>query len=132
MNQVSEPPVASTELEESGYRDDKGRFVNGHPPLGHRPKVSIIAIIKEKLAEVPIGQRRTVAETLAEQILDAAVVGRSETMQKEILHYVDGMPNQKIDFGVDKENIGELTSFLQAIAKKTDDKPDNSTGGEPK
>lgn len=102
-------------------RDEKGRLLPGHTanPNGRPPgSLSIIGIIKEKLGEVPIGQRRTLAETLAEQILDAAIVNKDGTMQREILHYIDGMPNQKVDFGVDKENIGELTDFLQAMATK--------------
>lgn len=102
-------------------RNPDGTFkpgVSGNPSGRPPGSLSIIGIIKEKLSEVPIGQRRTLAETLAEQILDAAIVNKDGTMQREILHYIDGMPNQKVDFGVDKENIGELTDFLQAMAKK--------------
>lgn len=116
------------EMEQTGVkRNADGTLAPGTQPLNPngRPKgtISIISIIKEKLAEVPIGQRRTLAETLAEQILDAAIVNKDGTMQREILHYVDGMPNQKVDFGVDKTNIGELTDFLNAMAKKPEEKP---------
>ena len=103
-------------------RNEDGTFAPGNGGGPGRPvgSVSITTIIKRKLQEAPPGQRQALAELLAEKILDKAYVDGNETLIKEVWHYVDGMPNQKVDFGVDKENIGELTAFLSAVAKKPD------------
>lgn len=118
-----EATVTSKELE----RDEKGRLLPGQESLnpGGRPTgaVSITAIIKQKLREAPPGQIRPLAELMADKILEKAYVDGNDAMLKEVWHFVDGMPNQKVDFGVDKENIGELTGFLTAMAKKA--QPEN-------
>lgn len=115
-----EPGNPENKLDKTGERDEKGLFLPGHDGMGGRPagSVSITTIIKRKLQEAPPGQRKMLAELLADKILDKAYVDGNENLIKEVWHYVDGMPNQKVDFGVDKENIGELTSFLSAVAKK--------------
>lgn len=112
---ADEPAITGDNRNPDGtFKDGTSGNPNGRPP----GSISIIGIIKKKLQEVPKGQMKELGELMAEQILELAYVKGDVTLLKEIVHYIDGMPNQKIDFGVDKENIGELTDFLTAMAKK--------------
>jgi hypothetical protein len=113
-------------------RDENGKLLPGTPSLnpGGRPKgsYSIMTILRKKMEEIPLGQTKEWGHQIADIILDEAVVNRKSDMLKLIVNYMDGMPNQKVDFGVDKENIGELTELLGALAKKTDDKRSEPVG----
>ena len=77
-----------------------------------------MTLLRKKMEEIPLGQVKEWKEQIAEIILEEAVVNRKADMLKLLVNYMDGMPNQKVDFGVDKENIGDLTDFLTALAKK--------------
>lgn len=103
-------------------RDSEGHLLPGSAPLNPagRPvgSISIISHIKKKLAEVPIGQMTTYAEQAAELMIRQAIVDKDGHMLREIMHYVDGMPKQKIDIGGDKESIAELTDFFKMVAAK--------------
>lgn len=102
-------------------RQSNGQFGPGNNanPTG-RPvgAISIITHIKRKLAEIPIGQMTTYAEQAAELMIRQAIVDKDGHMLREIMHYVDGMPKQKIDIGGDKESIAELTDFFKMVAAK--------------
>lgn len=74
---------------ESSVRDDKGRFVLGHPNIGAgRPKgsVSIIGKIKKIFEEDPEYFDEYVAEIL-----------KDTKLRQEIIRQIDGAPQQNTD-----------------------------------
>ena len=86
-------------------RDEKGRFKKGKSgnPDG-RPKFSLVSILKEKLQERPPGEEKTTyASKLIRVMLDKAIEEGSDSQIKNILNYVDGLPKQTIDHGLQKE-----------------------------
>jgi hypothetical protein len=134
--EAQEQPVASPIAPLQEQVDNKDTFVDEHGVTrykatgqiapgntanpGGRPKgsYSIMTILRKKMEEIPLGQTKEWAHQVAEIILDEAVVHRKGDMLKLLVQYMDGMPNQKIDLGVDKEEVGTLTEFLQAMAAK--------------
>lgn len=111
-------------LAENG-RDENGKFVPGHEglPGAGRPtgSISITAMVKKRLEEVPFGQRTTYAEQMVEMMLDQAIVQKDTNIAKEIWHYIDGMPKSTVSIDVDKENLAALTSFFRTAATPTHD-----------
>lgn len=97
---------------------------NANPGGRPRGSFSIMNIIRKKMEEIPLGQTKEWKEQFAEIILDEAVVKRNPHILKLVVEYMDGKPDQKIDFGVDKENISDLTALLGGLAKKVDVKND--------
>ena len=76
-------------------RSSDGKFAPGRSgnPKG-RPKgsLSITAVIKKKLEEVPEGEKSTYLELLVEQILQRAIIEGDYQMIKQVWNYVDGTP----------------------------------------
>lgn len=99
-------------------RNPDGTFAIGNKGGPGRPSVSIITFIKKKLAEVPLGQMTTYAEQAADLMVRKAIVDGDALMLREIMHYVDGMPKQKLEVGGDKESIAELTEFFKTVASR--------------
>lgn len=83
--------------EESGRNPD-GTYKPGFTgnPDG-RPKFSIVSILRAKLAEVPEGKKKSVAEMLVDEILDKAIVDKDVGMMKDILDRIDGKPSQAVE-----------------------------------
>lgn len=159
MEEVPGQPVAPKNLEEQAENKDSLVFTDEHGIVrykatgqiapgnsgnpGGRPKgsYSIMTIIRKKMEEIPLGQTKEWREQLAEVILEEAVVHRKGDMIKLIANYMDGMPNQKIDVGVDTDDMGSLTDFFRGLAatgnaskkkavKKEDDNGKDGTGTE--
>lgn len=104
------------ELDKTGERDDKGRFLPGHEGQGGRPPISITAMIKDRLAEVPLGQVKTWGQQITEKIIEKAIVQGDSVLLKEIWHYMDGMPKQTVAVDADKESLETLTNFMREVA----------------
>jgi hypothetical protein len=100
-------------------RDAKGRLLPGYTANPHgRPKgLSITALIKEKLKEIPPGQKISYLEAFIKTILHKALVDKDEGMIKAIWAYIDGMPKQKIDMDIEEE-IREIK--IEIVQKKLD------------
>lgn len=89
---------------ESSVRDDKGRFVPGHPGTGGRPKgsVSIIGKIKKIFEEDPEYFETYVAEIL-----------NDPKLKQEVIRQIDGAPKQQTDITSGGEAIQPvLVKFL--------------------
>lgn len=112
--------------EKSENRDEKGRFVRGHGGGPGRPKgsinLSITERLKAELQRVPEGQKIDYADAFVKKIMKQAVIDGDQPTQKLIMNYVDGLPRQNIDFGVDREGLEELTEMFKAMANKTESK----------
>ena len=105
--------------QENSGRDEKGRFVKGSSgnPEGTnagRPKISIVAILREKLAEVPEGEKRTRAEIMVAQYLDDAIANRDGVAIRDIIDRIDGKPMQPM------EHSGELEGRLIIVSENAD------------
>lgn len=86
-------------------RDEKGRLLPGNTanPKG-RPKFSLVSILKEKLQECPPGEDKTTyASKLIKKMLDMALEDGNDQQIKNILNYVEGMPKQSMDLGLQKD-----------------------------
>ncbi len=102
------------------WRDEHGRLMEGHPPMGGRPKgsLSITAEIKRKLEEVPKGKKKSALSSLVDVILEKALVQKDEKTIRMIWNYVDGQPKAKMDLDLgQREDMGELTQFFRGMAK---------------
>jgi hypothetical protein len=102
-----EKPIEIGEKKErrKSIRDPKtGKFLPGNPS-GGRPKgsISIVTLIKQLLAEVPKGEKRNNAMILAANIVRDALRGR-DGKDKLVIQYIDGMPLQKLQHGMDEDN----------------------------
>lgn len=106
-------------------RNPDGTFAPGNSgnPNGRPKTFSITALIKQKLDEIPLGQRKSYGEFIVDSIIDKAVVSGDVGMLKEIWAYIDGKPKQPMEIDVNKESLKTMTDFLQAVGTKHDDKP---------
>lgn len=68
--------------------------VSGNPK--GRPKFSIVSLLRDKLAEVPEGEKVTTASRLVDEIIAKAVKEKDVTMMRDILDRIDGKPKQSI------------------------------------
>ena len=107
----------------SGERDAEGKFVEGHTKLGGAVKgsFSLTVMLKELLQEIPEGQKFTYAQAFLKKMLHKAINEGEEQTQKLIMNYIEGLPRQPIDLGIDKESLAELTLFFKSLADKKDD-----------
>ena len=93
------------EKQENSGRDNLGRFVKGISgnPKG-KPKFSLISILKEKLQEVPEGEKETRANQIIKKILKQAKEGEKDS-QKLIMNYIEGLPKQSVEV----DAVGNIT-----------------------
>jgi len=95
---------------EKPYTDpETGKFKEGNPG-GGRPKgsgISITTELKRKLKECPEGQKSTYLQLLIQRIVKQAIQDGDQQMIKNIWNYVDGLPKQTIDHGLQK-NIEKI------------------------
>ncbi len=81
-------------------RGNDGKFlpgVSGNPSGRPSESFSITKIIKEKLQEIPKGEKITYAELIIEQILIRASAG-DPRMIKQIWEYIDGKPREILEY----------------------------------
>ncbi|MFA5394645.1 MAG: hypothetical protein WC346_01350 [Methanogenium sp.] len=99
--------VENVENQEIPLKDPKnGHFLPGHKGVGGRPKgsgLSLTTMLRRKMQEVPIGQVKSYAEQLIENILESAIVQKDSQNVKLIMEYLEGKPRQNIglDGGVE-------------------------------
>lgn len=79
-------------------RDEKNRFVKGNKGGPGKPKgsISLVSILKRKLAVIDPDSKRTYAEIFMDQVLaDAATTDGPS--RKLVMQYVEGMPQQTVE-----------------------------------
>jgi hypothetical protein len=111
----------ATEKQEIAGRTPKGKFAPGFSgnPDG-RPKFSVVSILKERLAEVPEGQKRSRAEQLVDEILNKALLDKDTLTMRDILDRVDGKPKQAIVGGDEDDppiNASLVVTFVKPDGK---------------
>lgn len=75
-------------------------FVKGDPNINRegRPKgFSIVAHLKEKLQEIPEGQKESYATLITKKYMDKALVEGDTAILKDLIDRVDGKAIQGID-----------------------------------
>lgn len=94
---------------------------------------SLITLLKNKLAEVPQGQKKTFAEALVVKMLDQAINEGDAQTQRLILNYIEGMPKQDVGFTGTLEHTYHVKLTTEQIKRilierQGDDDGDGSTG----
>jgi hypothetical protein len=78
---------------QKGYKG----FLPGNPGGGRPPgSLSLLAILKDKLAEIPENDKRTFAEIFIENTLQDAL-DLDGPSRKMIMQYIEGLPIQKTE-----------------------------------
>lgn len=124
---MDEPDLTGEKPEKTPERDPKtGLFLPGNNGGMGRPKgsISITAKIKEALAEIPEGEKRTRLEQLVEKLLQKAISKGDFAAMKTIWAYIDGAPVQTQRIG--GEDGGPLSVNLNLIPAKTLDQDTSS------
>lgn len=98
-------------------RDGKGQFVPGQSgnPNGRPKELSIVAALKRMLDKTPEGKDKKYLDMLVERVLKIGIADGNVQMLKDIIDRVDGRAKSKIDIGVDREEVQELTEFFRAM-----------------
>ena len=112
------------EITEKTVKKQRGRpfpkGTSGNPygrPVG---SISLVTLLKQRLELVGPDQKRTIAEHFIDNVIQDALEG-NETARKIVFQYIEGMPKQNLDLGIDKESLAELTLFFKSLAEKKDD-----------
>lgn len=79
------------------YTDPKtGKFIKGNPGGGRPKGFSIVAHLKEKLQEVPEGQKESYANLIVKKYLHKALVEGDNKILTDLIDRVDGKALQRI------------------------------------
>ena len=92
-------------------RNERGQYlpgVSGNP--NGRVSFSLISILKEKLQEIPQGQKEEAARKLVKVYLRKAFKG-DDALLKDIFDRIDGKPKESI------QHSGELTENIELDEK---------------
>lgn len=77
-------------------RDEKGRFVEGHPGgPGRPPGICLVTIIKNILSEMDAEEDRTVAEGILREYIEKARTDRDGIAIRDLIDRVNGKPTNK-------------------------------------
>lgn len=112
------------EMDGKGERDEQGRFLPGWKGGPGRPKFSLVAIIKDKLKEVPEGEDRTWAELFIEEYLKDVYSRKDGVAIRDLIDRFDGKARQHIE----TDGIAAL-AFVQ-LARDLINEPDEEAEGD--
>ena len=100
-------------------RNTKGR------PIGSGD-ISITAMVKRKLKEIPHKSHISYAEQVVEKILEKAIKEGDNTMLKQLWQYIDGMPKQDVGLVTsDNKPIPFLNLNINAFQSNLSNKQNN-------
>lgn len=103
--------------------------VSGNPAGRPKGSLSLTDLLRQVLLKVPPGDDpRTHAEIFIEKVVQQGSMGDSSA-QKLIMNYIEGLPKQTFNIGVDKDNLKDLTDFFRLAAKSP--KEDEPQGSQP-
>lgn len=77
--------------------------VSGNPAGKPPGSVSVVAELKRKIQEVPLGQQKTYLQLLVDRLLKKSIADGDISAIKEIINRIDGLPKGLFDFGLDKD-----------------------------
>lgn len=82
------------------WRDGKGKFIEGHPGIGGRPKgaFSLVEILKEELQKMPEGgNRETFARLLIKRYLKKAISDGDARLIIDAIDRIDGKAKENVN-----------------------------------
>ena len=117
-------------MDDRDDRDEKGRFVPGNPGGPGRPKFSLVSIIREKLESVPEGEKRTMAEILLDDYLQAVHAARDGVAIRDIIDRFDGKPKATVRVENDRD-AAWIEWLREHVESGAGSEADGDTGGVP-
>lgn len=93
-------------------RDEKGKWkkgVSGNPDGRPQGTLSLVALLKKKLEEVPKGEKKSYADMFIDRWVSEALENGDFAALKEAVRYVDGMPKQSVDHTTKGEKLQNIT-----------------------
>ncbi len=130
MDEEQKPIVIGEEL---GIRDEKGRFIEGHPDLGAgRPagSFSLKTLLEQEIQKQPRDQRITYALALIKKQLQQAINEGDQQTQKLIWNYLEGLPLQKTDMEIRGNLIIKIDQDIADKNNVASSKPKNNSEGQ--
>lgn len=85
----------------------------GGKPVG---SLSLLGLLKKRLAEINPENGRTYAEQFMDNIIQDAM-DLDGPSRKLVMQYIEGMPKQQMIIDTNKDSVAELTNFFRGIAK---------------
>lgn len=86
-------------------------------PAGRPPgSLSLIGLLKKRLADLDPENKRTYAELFIDNIVQDAM-DLDGPSRKLVMQYIEGMPKQQMLIDTNKDTLGELTDFFRSVAK---------------
>lgn len=81
-------------------------------PAGRPPgSLSLVSMLKEKLAECPEGtDKKTYAQLLIQRSMNIALLGGDVSMIRDIFNRIDGMPKGALDLTSNGNTIAQIVS----------------------
>jgi hypothetical protein len=105
------PNQKMPEKQELAGRNSDGTFkegVSGNP--NGRPAISIVGVLREKLKEIPEGQKKSWLEQSVDVILKKAITEEDEKMLRDMIDRIDGKPKQNL--GIE----GEVNATIHVVS----------------
>lgn len=115
----------STPAEISAGKQQKKGKPRGKPfkpgqsgnPAGKPPgTLSLVGLLKKRLAEIHPDQKRSFAEVFIDNVIQDAM-DLDGPSRKLIMNYIEGMPKQQMLIDTNKDTLGELTDFFRAVGQ---------------
>ena len=116
-NEFIKDPQSSGDLVD---RDDKGRFVDGHPKLGGIQKgwISPKKRLAETWKEIPPNQKMSRGDALILKMWHMAIAEGNEAIIRIIFGYLEGLPRQPIKFEEEAAQVAIKDEKIQANLSK--------------
>lgn len=115
---TGEQPIKPVKPKKEGGITGKG-FKPGQSgnPAGRPPgSLSLLGLLKKRLAEINPENGRTYAEQFMDNIIQDAM-DLDGPSRKLVMQYIEGMPKQQMIIDTNKDSVGELTEFFRNVAK---------------
>lgn len=128
ITDIKQTRTGKRKAPKSAFKPGQSGNPNGRP-VG---SISLITILKKRLAEVSPDQRRTFAEVFVDNLIQDAL-DLDGPSRKLMIQYIEGMPRQQMTIETNKETIGDLTQFFRSVATgQPTPNPDPNESGGPK
>lgn len=108
-----------------------GRFLPGTVPNpSGRPKgsVSIVAELRKRLQEIPVGEKRTYLELFTDRVMEKAMVDGDVAMMRDMIDRIDGKPQASVDMTTNGKDLP--TPILGSYALPTNNSDEQSAQNE--
>lgn len=101
-------------------RDENGRFapgISGNPSGRPKSTVSIKVAVKQKLEEIPEGEKETYLELIAKKVIEKALKGESNIIRL-IWEQIDGRARQAVEVSNTGFSLTDLFNRVEEEEEK--------------